>query len=98
MTETRGAVRAGVGCGAALGFAVAVMVVTFGGVLLHTWIDPTYTGSGVGQGEGVIAALVLLATPVVGALAAWRPWAGAASALLILGALVALHVAAIVSG
>lgn len=88
--------RVGIGCGGAFAFAVATIVITFAGVFLHGWIDPSYNGGGAGQGEGILGGMVLLATPVVGLAAGWRPVAGIVVGGLVLAALLALHIAAIV--
>ena len=91
----RGAVRVGIGCGSAAGFAVTTLAITVAGVLLHGAVDPSYDGHGAGQGEGILAGMVLFATPVVGLLAAWKPAVGIGFGSVILLALFALHVAAI---
>lgn len=96
MNVENGMRRAGFGCGGALAFAALTVVITLGGVAVHQWIDATYAGHGAGQGEGLIAGIVLLASPVVGLAAAWRPVAGVVIGGLLLAALLALHVAAIV--
>lgn len=94
----RTATRAGVGCGSAMGFAVLTLAITVAGVLVHQWVDPSYTGSGVGQGEGILAGMVLLVTPVVGLAAAWKPAVGIGLGVLVLALLFAFHGAACAMG
>ena len=96
MAIEGGTKRVGIGCGSAFGFAVMTIVITFAGVFVHSWLDPSYGGRGAGQGEGIIGGMVLLATPIVGLAAAWRPLAGLVIGGLALVALLALHIPPIV--
>lgn len=97
MNLEGGAQRVGIGCGGAFAFAATTMGLTVASVAVHQWLDPSYSGHGAGQGEGILAGMVLLATPVVGLAAGWKPLAGVVIGGLALAALLALLVAAIVT-
>jgi hypothetical protein len=86
--------RAMAGCGVVLALIVATIAITFGGVLLHAWLDPDH-GQGLGQGEGIIAGMVILVTPLFGLIAAWKVRVGIALGALLMLALLLLHILAI---
>jgi hypothetical protein len=93
-TGERIAPRALAGCGLMLALIIATIVISVGGVLLHAAVDPNH-GRGLGQGEGIIAAVVILVTPLFGLVGAWKVRVGIALGVLLMLALLALHVAII---
>lgn len=95
MSLERGNGRVGAGCGVTAAFALATLVITFGGVLLQQ-LHPSYVAHpGAGQGEGMLAGMVILAAPVVGVLSALRPRLGIGLGAVILLLLLAFHIVAI---
>jgi hypothetical protein len=74
---------------------LATLVITFGGVSLQQ-LHPSYVAHpGAGQGEGMLARVVIFAAPVVGLLAAFRPRLGIGLGAVVLLLLLAFHIAAI---
>jgi hypothetical protein len=95
MDVERGSARVGIGCGISLAYAVGIVVISVGGVLVPDLVRD-YSGSGAGQGEGIIAGMLMLVAPVIALAGAWKPAVGIALGAVVLLALLALHVAAIV--
>jgi hypothetical protein len=91
----RALLRLTIGAATTVTVAIAAIAITIGGVWLHGVVSPTRLGSGAGQGEGILLGMVLLISPLPGIAAAWRPVAGLVLALLLLGALTAVHLAVI---
>jgi hypothetical protein len=85
VERAMGRVRAG--CGTAAAIVVASIAVISGTIAITPWIRPALAHQpGYGQGMGFILIPVVLAAPIVGLVAAWRPRIGVAlGTLLVLG-------------
>ena len=88
-TYERVALRVVAGVAATVALGIGVVVIAMGTTMLHGWLEPGLRG--LGQGEGVLAMMLLVITPVFGVITAIHLRIGLVLSALFLLAVLGLY-------